>query len=433
MSGPALVQAGVVLLLVTTVRVSAQQRARATACMDCHLGLDDERLSSPARSFADDIHAIRGFDCLACHGMIRDHSPDARTGFLAKPERRAIPRLCGRCHSDAAFMRDFNPSLRVDQLAEYVTSGHGRALMERNDADVATCVDCHPAHATRPPSDLESTVHPLKVAETCARCHADAGLMARHGLSAEAPADYRAGVHGRLVQDDGDVSAPTCNDCHGNHGAAPPGIGSVPNVCGQCHVVMADFFASSGHVEIFERAALPGCVSCHDNHLIRETADSVLTERSGSVCGRCHVQPDTLGGEFLRMRILIDSLLVQFDRSGATLHEAENKGMEVTQALFELEEVNNAVTKARNAIHSFHIDPVSAEVTQGLQLTVTAQARGQAALNDFAIRRIGLAAAAGMILILITGIIARIRIMERGQEQTRAAGARPDNGEGEHT
>src|SRR6266540_7241295 len=33
--------------------------------------------------------------------------------------------ICGRCHSDAQFMKRYNPALRVDQVAEYATSVHG--------------------------------------------------------------------------------------------------------------------------------------------------------------------------------------------------------------------------------------------------------------------------------------------------------------------
>ena len=32
-------------------------------------------------------------------------------------------------------------------------------------------------------------------------------------------------VHGKALLEKGDLSAPTCNNCHGNHGAAPPQIG----------------------------------------------------------------------------------------------------------------------------------------------------------------------------------------------------------------
>ena len=52
-------------------------------------------------------------------------------------------------------------------------------------------------------------------------------------------ANYQQSVHYAALTKGNDLSAPTCNDCHGNHGAAPPGAGSVVNVCGTCHAVFA--------------------------------------------------------------------------------------------------------------------------------------------------------------------------------------------------
>ena len=49
-------------------------------------------------------------------------------------------------------MKHFNPSERVDQLAEYRTSGHGKTLL-RGDESVATCVSCHGAHGILPVKD----------------------------------------------------------------------------------------------------------------------------------------------------------------------------------------------------------------------------------------------------------------------------------------
>jgi predicted CXXCH cytochrome family protein len=339
------------------------------------------------------------------------------SGFLGAPDRRAIALICGRCHSDAAFMRDFNPSLRVDQVQEYMTSGHGRGLMERNDPNVATCIDCHPPHQIRPPSDLESSVHPLKVAETCGVCHADEELMRPYEHSPAVLDDYRAGVHGRLLLEEGDVSAPTCNDCHGNHGAAPPGVGSVRNVCGQCHTVMADFFAQSAHVAPFEEQDLPGCVTCHGHHLIAETADSLLVVRSGEICADCHSAGDRLGGEFLAMKGMIDSLQAAYAASRVLLDDAEDRGMEVSQALFELEEVNNALTKARSAIHSFHVEPVQQEVDAGLVVAAAGSQRGRVAMREWYERRLGLAASTLFIVVLIAAIIGRIRVLEHGHAQ----------------
>ena len=71
-------------------------------CMDCHLALDHEVMSPPARKFAEDIHASSGFTCVFCHGGDarqddQELAHDPRRGFRGKPSAREIPELCGRC------------------------------------------------------------------------------------------------------------------------------------------------------------------------------------------------------------------------------------------------------------------------------------------------------------------------------------------------
>ena len=102
-------------------------------------------------------------------------------------------RSCGTCHSDAAAMKHFNPSLRVDQLSEYRTSGHGKKLFQ-GDETVATCVSCHGAHGVLPVKDSRSPVYPPRIAQTCNRCHGDATLMASHKLPADVYAKYAQSV-----------------------------------------------------------------------------------------------------------------------------------------------------------------------------------------------------------------------------------------------
>lgn len=396
--------------------ISAQTLPTSEECRSCHLELADEELSAPARSYETDVHAEAGFGCLACHGSGGVDRLDPRAGFLAAPTRAEIPGLCGRCHSDAAFMRQFDPGMRVDQVAEYWTSVHGQRLRGSNDPDVATCIDCHPAHSIRPPDDPSSTVYAANVVLTCGRCHADPERMAGHDVGTDQVAQYSASVHGRLLLEEGDLSAPVCNDCHGNHGAAPPGIASVRNVCGQCHSVMADYFDQSAHEEVFNERDLPGCATCHEHHAVQSASDATLRERSGDVCETCHVAPDTLGLQFERMAAVLDSLESAEEAGRRLLEEAENAGMEVSQALFELEDVNNAQTRAHSAIHTFRVDPVREEVAAGLLITARAEERGRAALEEHDFRRVGLGLSSAIIVLLILGLYLKIREIERAEE-----------------
>ncbi len=380
-------------------------------CVRCHLEQDEERLVRPAQDYEEDLHAAEGFGCLDCHG------PEAGLavgfGFLGKPERQQVARLCGRCHSDAEFMRRYNPALRVDQVAEYGTSVHGQRLARDNDENVAVCISCHPAHSIKPPSDPQSSVHPLNVASLCGSCHSDTDRLAAYDVPTDQESRYERSVHWTWMTEEEDLSAPTCNDCHGNHGAAPPGISSVENVCGQCHSVMATFFEENGHAEYFVEEGLPGCATCHGNHDIEPSTDEMLQLFADSVCARCHTQGDTLAGIFTVVSALIDSLRTQRERANAILLEARNVGMEVSRAQFELEDATTALVKARAAVHSFTADSVRQEVEAGLVVTRTAYEGGRDALDEHLFRRQGLAVSVGLILLLIAGLALKIRQLER--------------------
>lgn len=38
------------------------------SCVTCHLEMGDDRLAAPVKAFAEDIHAVKGFGCVSCHG-----------------------------------------------------------------------------------------------------------------------------------------------------------------------------------------------------------------------------------------------------------------------------------------------------------------------------------------------------------------------------
>ncbi|HXV86755.1 MAG TPA: cytochrome c3 family protein, partial [Gemmatimonadales bacterium] len=270
------------------------------SCVACHGSLPaDDRLGAPARMYVGDIHAERGFGCVACHGGDAAapgfEAMDPARGFVGRPRGRTLLESCGRCHSSAEFMRRYNPSLRVDQVAEYRTSVHGQRLLQNRDTSVATCSSCHTPHRIRPPSDPNSSVHPLRVTATCGACHADAERMRPYGIRTDQRERYEQSIHWRTVSEAGDLSAPVCNDCHGNHGAAPPGVSWVGNVCGQCHSTMAERFRASRHAQTFAMLGVPGCATCHSNHDIQEATVHLLGLDSGAVCAGCHTAEDPGG------------------------------------------------------------------------------------------------------------------------------------------
>ena len=409
----------------STAKVAAQPKPPAEGCVACHLEIGDDRLVKPAQSYPGDIHAAKGFGCVACHGGdAKESGMEAMTpakGYIGKPKHQQIPAVCGRCHADARFMKQYNPSMRVDQVAEYATSIHGRRLKEQNDPKVATCVSCHPAHQIKPRSDPASTVHRLKVAETCGRCHADAAYMAEYKIPTDQLQKYTQSVHWKTMSVKGDLSAPSCNDCHGNHGAAPPGMSWVGNVCGQCHVVMADYFKESVHARVFAQIGAPGCATCHENHEVKETSDEMVGLGERSVCVACHTPTDRGGKAAAEIRAILDSLARDHGRARDILLRAENAGMEVSQAQFELKGAADALIKARAAVHTASAATIEKEAQAGLAISAKAYARGTRALEELQFRRKGLAVSLVIIVALIAGLVLKIRQLERRGGDSRNA------------
>jgi len=365
----------------------ARPAAAADSCVDCHKQLDNP---VQVEGMKADVHTKAGLSCAGCHGgdpTDPDVSAmDEAKGFVGKPGAARIPALCGGCHGDESYMRRFNPNLPTDQLAQYDTSVHGRRLAG-GDAKVATCVSCHGVHGILPPNDARSPVHPANVAKTCAHCHADATYMADYHVPTDQFLKYQRSVHGWMLLVQLDTSAPTCNDCHGNHGAFPPGATSVDAVCGQCHPVNRDFFVASPHKAAFDRQGLPECVVCHGNHGVLRTNDDMLGTGDVSVCVGCH-RADSKGWAAAgQMRGAIDRLRGAIDGAQQAVMRANAAGMEVSEAEFSLQGAREALVQARNQVHTSDAAAVEKVVGAGADTAAAVERTAQAALVELASRR----------------------------------------------
>ena len=255
-----------------------------SGCVVCH--------GAEGRLQARGVHQRAGIGCIDCHGgdagaleKEAAHGADLR---VPRDARSALEN-CSSCHSDVERMRLYG--LRTDQLSLYWTSQHGHALAERNVEDVATCVSCHGAHGILPPHDPRSRMHPFRQAETCGTCHSDAERMRASGASTDVVEEYSRSVHGRALLEEEHPAAPSCTDCHGSHGAAPPRIQEIEQVCGNCHSVVQGFYERSPHFRNGGRAIVQ-CASCHENHAIDPPSPEMLLGDDDGHCGSCHVGED---------------------------------------------------------------------------------------------------------------------------------------------
>lgn len=393
---------------------AAARAQEANNCLVCHSALDPP-LQVTSEQFAHDIHSQRGLTCATCHGGDPSKADmDAMSksaGFRGKITRSQIPALCGSCHSDAAFMRKYNPSLRTDQLSQYVTSVHGK-LLAKGDTKVAVCIDCHGVHDLRAVSDVQSSVYPLNIAKTCSRCHANAEYMKAYGIPTDQFAKYETSVHHEALVVRGDLSAPTCTTCHGNHGASPPGVDTVQNVCSNCHIFQAQLFQKSPHQKAFHDAGLPGCVTCHSNHGVVHPTDANVGTGPDAFCTQCHVPGDEGYATAGKLRDALQELQAGINSSDRLLQNAESSGMEVSEARLQQDQARDSLTKARVSVHSFGLEPVEQDVHDGLKITAQTAEAGRRALAEREFRRKGLALSLVFILATVLGLYLTIRQLE---------------------
>lgn len=166
-------------------------------CRECHNEVYEQTL--------DSVHASELASgnwnapiCTDCHGA-HDITP-------AGEPRTAIPETCSQCHS-AIF-------------DEYLESVHGEALVDENNTDVPTCVDCHGVHNQEDP---RTTSFRLNSPQLCATCHADEALMDQYDISTNVFETYVSDFHGTTVtlferrSPDVPSNKAVCYDCHGVH------------------------------------------------------------------------------------------------------------------------------------------------------------------------------------------------------------------------
>jgi predicted CXXCH cytochrome family protein len=393
-------------------RAAAQTK---TSCLECHSQLDPP-LKMTSEEFITSIHGSKGITCAGCHGG--DPTSDDPTvamspakGFRGHIERKQIPELCAKCHSDAAYIRNFNPSLRTDQFSQYQTSVHGKRLA-KGDTNVAVCVDCHGVHDIQPPNDPRAHVYPLNVATTCARCHANAEYMKPYNIPTNQVEQYSHSVHHEALVVQGDLSAPTCSTCHGSHGAAPPGVDSVARVCSTCHVFQAQIFDTSPHKSIFAAMGLPGCMTCHLNHGIKHPTDEMIGTDKDAICMTCHTQGDAGSETAQQIHEGLTKLDGAIARSDEILGRAERSGMEISEAKLAQSEARDHLTKARVELHSVNPARVDPEILAGLKVANLTYQAGQSAMAEMGYRRKGLLVSLATIVSVLIGLFLMIRKIE---------------------
>ncbi len=259
------------------------QRLPAVVCGDCHR----EVVEAIARGPHSPEAAIDGRQrpaCSSCHGPAH-RIPRAGERTHAQAVRSV--ETCATCHDERDGSGEPAPA------SGYRDNVHGRGLYILGLSRTAICTDCHGTHAMLPPSDPASPVHPLRVPETCGRCHEGVAEV------------YLSSVHGQHVVR-GETSA-ACTSCHSSHGIGrvdDPFVRSVIDECSHCHLELGRTYLTSYHGKATtlggSRAAV--CSSCHGDHDILPPSDPrsrLHADNLQATCGKCHAHTNENFVEFI--------------------------------------------------------------------------------------------------------------------------------------
>lgn len=264
------------------------------ACSKCHGEVAETFLKSAHGQALQ--HGVLGAPtCMSCH---RSHVVTPTAGQDSAGLKIAQERLCLSCHLDDANVRA-STSPSAGFIAAYESSVHGAALNKGN-GKAANCVDCHGSHEMQKGSNLNSRVFKMNIPRTCAKCHQ---VIAK---------SYEQSVHGVALAK-GNIDAPACTDCHGEHNilrpSDPESRVSATNlsaqVCSPCHSsvrlsakygVQSDRFQtySDSYHGLATRAGsveVANCASCHGAHDIKPSSDSTSSINKAHLaqtCGKCH-------------------------------------------------------------------------------------------------------------------------------------------------
>jgi predicted CXXCH cytochrome family protein len=390
-------------------------------CIDCHQAFEDEN-DGPSYKFARDVHGQKGISCYDCHGgdPSLEDMDDVRASknYRGVPGHFEIPEFCARCHSNAQYMHEHNPRLPVDQLAKYKTSVHGQRFFGKHDKKVATCISCHTPHEIANAKLPYSSTYPQNIPKTCGKCHANKDYMAEYSIPTNQLEEYSKSVHGVELLEKNDLGAPACNDCHGNHGAAPPGITSLTAVCGMCHAIEEQLFTSSPHNAAFEEMDFAMCGACHNHHYIKKPTEQMLGSTDGAVCTNCHTADDGTSAFMTAdsLRVSIRGLKDKRDTAHTMLEEADRRGMMVTDASFLLKDVDQAIVKARTMVHAFNIDSLTPIAEDGLEKADSVEVISAKLIDEYYFRRKGLGISTLIITFLVVILYLRIRGFSRARE-----------------
>jgi hypothetical protein len=131
-------------------------------------------------------------------------------------------------------------SCHVNQLKDYTGSIH-QVGVSKDNKDAPTCNNCHGNHGIVS-KNLENKLEKSReLVQLCSNCHSSVAMIERNDLPTQVTETYSESFHG-LATRGGSKEAANCESCHGNHNVRPSTDSlstiskkNLPQTCGKCH------------------------------------------------------------------------------------------------------------------------------------------------------------------------------------------------------
>jgi predicted CXXCH cytochrome family protein len=228
-------------------------------------------------------------------------------------------------------------------------------------------------------------------------------------------------VHGKALLEKGDLGAPACNDCHGNHAAMPPAVSSISQVCRTCHAQNGTFFDGSKHKQAFEKHHWPECEKCHGKHQIPKPTDLLISDARDGLCGACHAESAKDNPECNEtaryFRSSLTDLVTETEELRPEAERLATRGLDAEPIFASLEELNEAMVQTRTRVHTFDRGGFDQGAKAGREAVAKTEKLIQAAQAEQRFRRNGLLVSIGLMAFLAVVMALKIRDLSRRRAQ----------------
>lgn len=263
-------------------------------CMSCHNNVASIHVFHPQMKKATGVETTPIMNCKGCHGthnIIAPEEPGSKFYFTNLTE------ACGSCHKK--------------EKEQHTKSGHYFAY-KRNEPNVPTCIFCHSKPITQTYQPDLAKLKQTQI-DLCLSCHLNnPSVQSPYAISL---INFEKSVHGAAILS-GKKEAAGCVDCHGVHDLEKANNPTsrinqfnVPNVCGKCHVSIAQEYQASVHGAALQKGIkdAPGCSYCHGEHNISRLPDvpkrvfeethmkhSTIVRNKMVFCVACHANKEMM-------------------------------------------------------------------------------------------------------------------------------------------